>query len=193
MRFANRLVGIADVPVYRAGMENTPPKTSPKPLGQREQNPASSILPEEPAFWFRIFNEIGIINQLASTLLEAALPNGLKAADFRLLNHFVRLGGPRTPVELARSFQVTKGTMTHTVQKMSALGMVTLVPNGADGRSKWVDITDAGREAHAKTMVSLLPDMERAMAPLQGGEKSALQEALPALVALREALDKARD
>lgn len=173
------------VPSYRARMETSSPNAKPTDV--------TAPLDDAPAFWFRLFNEIGIINQLSTTQLEASLPKGLKAADFRLLNHFMRLGGPRTPVALAQSFQVTKGTMTHTLQKMSGLGLVTLAPNGGDGRSKLVDITEAGRQAHAQALRNLLPSMEGALGNFDAAVMADLQTALPALAKLREALDKARD
>ncbi len=146
-----------------------------------------------PTFLFRLLNEIGIISQLSTAVLEKTLPDGLKAADFRLLNHFVRLGGPRTPVELARSFQITKGTMTHTLQKMTKLGLVEIAPHGGDGRSKWVDITEAGRRAHAQSLGQLLPEIENILEMLDPAVEAELKNALPALVALRELLDRARD
>ncbi|MFK7793583.1 MAG: MarR family winged helix-turn-helix transcriptional regulator [Devosiaceae bacterium] len=146
-----------------------------------------------PTLWFQIFNEIGIINQLSTTQLERTLPTGLKFADFRVLNHFMRLGGPRTPLALANSFQVTKGTMTHTLQKLDRLGLITIAAHAKDGRSKLVDITDAGRTAHAQSLAGLLPSMEGVVQGLDPTVETALRDALPALSALREALDKARD
>lgn len=185
LRVPEALLGRMDVPVYSEVMVAHPPPS--------ETSPPPSDASEGSAFWFQLFNEIGIISQLSTSVLENALPDGLKAADFRVLNHFMRLGGPRTPVQLARSFQVTKGTMTHTIQKMSGLGLITIVPHGDDGRSKWVDITQAGRDAHAKALARLGPDMESVFSRLHPTVKEELHAALPALAALRNVLDKARD
>ena len=68
----------------------------------------------EPELLFTLFNEIGIGNQLSSTRFERALPKGLTTSQFSVLNNFVRLGGTRSPKQLANAFQVTKGAMTNT-------------------------------------------------------------------------------
>ena len=52
---------------------------------------------------FQLFNEIGIIQQLVNTRFERALPDGLTASQFGVLNHFVRLGGERAPSDLGRN------------------------------------------------------------------------------------------
>lgn len=39
---------------------------------------------------FRVMNEIGIIDQLGTTLFERAMPHGLTLPQFIVLNHFVR-------------------------------------------------------------------------------------------------------
>ncbi|MGH6951145.1 MAG: MarR family winged helix-turn-helix transcriptional regulator, partial [Vitreimonas sp.] len=64
---------------------------------------------------FRALNEIGIINQLAQTIFERVMPAGMTLAQFIVLNHFVRLGGSRSPAELASAFQLTRATMTSTL------------------------------------------------------------------------------
>ena len=83
---------------------------------------------------FEFFNEIGIINQLSSTRFERVLPPGLSLAQFSVLNNFARLGGTRTPAQLASAFQVTKGAMTNTLKKLAAGGYINITPDPADGR-----------------------------------------------------------
>ncbi|MEQ9315924.1 MAG: MarR family transcriptional regulator, partial [Henriciella sp.] len=94
---------------------------------------------------FRLFNEIGIISQLGSTAFERVLPHGLTQAQFTLLNHCVRLGDNKTPAYLAAAFQVTRGTLTSTLQRLEQKGFIRLAPDDQDGRSKRVLLTDAGR------------------------------------------------
>ncbi|MEQ1783915.1 MAG: helix-turn-helix domain-containing protein, partial [Hyphomonadaceae bacterium] len=88
--------------------------------------------------YFRLFTEIGIINQLSSNRLERELPDGMSLAQFGVLNHFVRLGGQWAPTRLARAFQVTKGAMTNTLQRLEAQGLVKVVPDPKDARAKLV-------------------------------------------------------
>src|SRR6266849_4446748 len=85
---------------------------------------------------FRVMNEIGIIDQLGSTLFERSMPFGLTLPQFVVLNHFVRVGGDRSPVELASAIQVTKATMTSTLQRLQRKGFVTSVPDATAGRLK---------------------------------------------------------
>lgn len=49
---------------------------------------------------FRVMNEIGIIDQLERNLFERVLPHDLTVPQFIVVNHFVRLGGDRSPHEL---------------------------------------------------------------------------------------------
>ncbi len=93
---------------------------------------------------FDFFTEIGIIAQLSQSRLQQALPGGLKLSHFTVLNHFARRGGEQSPAELARAFQVTKGAMTNTVQRLAARGLVAVRPDPRDGRAKLVSPTPAG-------------------------------------------------
>ncbi len=138
---------------------------------------------------FRVMNEIGIIDQLGTTLFERSLPHALTLPQFVVLNHFVRLGGDRTPVELADAIQVTKATMTSTLQRLEAKGFISVTPDPKDGRSKRVAITAQGRAARTdslKAMARDLADMETSL----GAAK--LEAALPLLSKLRVFLDQRR-
>jgi lipopolysaccharide export system permease protein len=73
----------------------------------------------DPAL-FALLNEIGIIEQLARNRFERAQPDGLRLPHFAVLNHLVRLGDGRTPGQIARAFQLTKATMTNTLQRLEA-------------------------------------------------------------------------
>lgn len=138
---------------------------------------------------FRLFNEIGIIAQLSRALLEAAMPDGMVYPHFVVLNHLVRVGDGKTPLELARAFQVPKTSMTHTLAGLERAGYVSVGPNPEDGRSKLVSITAAGRSFRDDVIARLGPDLERLAASLGPGRASAL---LPDLEALRDVLDRSR-
>lgn len=149
--------------------------------------PASQ--PDPAAFEF--FNEIGIIDQLAGTMLERALPRGMTRAQFAVLNHFVRLGHhERSPAQLASAFQVTRPTMTSTLNRMARAGLVVIRADPLDGRGKLVALTQNGhkaREAALAAMVPLLPMLDAVVDPAE------LAQLLPVLRRLRIALDAARD
>ena len=147
----------------------------------REQNTAGL---------FEFFNEIGIIEQLSRALLEARLPDGLIAPHFTVLNHLIRVGDGRAPIEMARAFQVPKTTLTHTLKGLDALGLIEMRPNPADGRSKLVYITKAGVHLRNDVIDSMGPEFQRLA---QGFELSRLTEALPVLRDLRVFLDENRN
>jgi DNA-binding MarR family transcriptional regulator len=138
---------------------------------------------------FRLLNEIGIIEQLARSRFERLQPDGLPLSQFTVLNHFVRLGGERNLVALARAFQVTKASMTNTVQKLAARGWVRLRPDPADGRAKLVSLTPAGRLARQRAIARL----EGFLAELgQAFPDREVADALPFLTRLRQHLDATR-
>lgn len=137
----------------------------------------------------QVFTEIGIIDQLARTQLERVLPPGLSEAQFTVLNHFARRGGIESPVQLASAFQVTRGAMTNTLQRLEARGFVTVAGDPADGRRKLVSITPAGLAAHEAGLIAMRPYLERLRAAFADADFAA---ALPFLRALRAWLDDNR-
>lgn len=140
--------------------------------------------------YFRLFNEIGIIEQLARTTFEARLPPGFVVAQFSVLNHLVRVGDGRTPLAIARAFQVPKTSMTHTLGVLEREGLIEIRKNPGDGRSKLVYITSAGERFREQAIASLTPDLEKIMPVLPPDEVMTL---LPVLERLRSFLDKDRE
>ena len=138
---------------------------------------------------FRIFNEIGIISQLSSAVLSRVLPRGLSMAQFGVLNHFVRLGGERTPARLAEAFQVTRGAMTNTLSRLEAQGFIEMRPDPEDGRGKLVTITEAGRAAREDALKVLMTEVGKVRDKI---DWEGLAEILPKLEALRKVLDEER-
>jgi DNA-binding MarR family transcriptional regulator len=69
---------------------------------------------------------------------------GLKITQYSLLAHADKLG-PVAPGELARRMDMGASTLTRNLQPLIAAGWLTL-GEGADARSRLVQITEAGRE-----------------------------------------------
>lgn len=139
---------------------------------------------------FRVMNEIGIIDQLGRNLFERVLPHALTVPQFIVLNHFVRLGGDRSPHELARALQVTKPTMTSTLQRLESKGFIKVVPDPKDGRGKRVSLTAAGRRARDRSIAALAPRLESLTNAIGATE---LETALPFLTTVRKYLDEHRE
>lgn len=138
---------------------------------------------------FQILNEIGIIAQLSQTIFERVMPPGITLPQFTVLNHFARLGGTRSPAELASAFQVTRATMTSTLQRLEGKGLVSITPDPADGRGKRVALTEAGLAMRQRCIAALGPELARLETR---DEDSASGILLEGLVRLRKHLDGSR-
>jgi DNA-binding MarR family transcriptional regulator len=133
-----------------------------RPVRTRAKQPtaptAAAAAPQAPAdpLAFQLLNEVGIISQLAQNRAARLLAPALNLSQFTVLNHFTRLGGERSLVQLANAMQVTKGAMTNTVARLQAKGLVVVEPDPQDGRGKRVSLTAAGqaeREAAVRQLV----------------------------------------
>lgn len=138
---------------------------------------------------FRLFTEIGIIEQLARNRLERSLPDDLKMSQFIVLNHLARLGGEWSPARLAAAFQVTKGAMTNSLQRLEMRGLVLVKPDPNDGRGKRVSLTKSGLKMrlHCVDAVRpLLAELSREVADKD------IETALPTLEKIKRYLDTHR-
>jgi DNA-binding MarR family transcriptional regulator len=93
-------------------------------------------------------------------------------------------------VSLARAFQVTKGTMSHTLSGLSGRGFIRVEPHETDRRSKLVFLTEAGRRFQREAIVSLGPLLAKLG---QDFDLERLIAAVPVLREVREVLDANRD
>lgn len=140
--------------------------------------------------FFRFFTEVGIINQLSRAMIEARLPADLTATHFGLMSHLVRRPEGETPLQLANAFQLPKTTITHMIKVLQRHGMVDVVPNAADGRSKLVVATPAAGGFLAEKIQEMQPDLAGAIKEIGIGPFEAV---LPELEEIRIYLDAARD
>ena len=104
-----------------------------------------------------LFSEISAIDHLFKVQLSKTLPMGMELSHFAVLNHFTTLQGEKTPAQLARSFNVTKGAITNTLTKLSQMGYVHIRPDWDDGRKKLVSLSKAGRNARDNAVSSIEP------------------------------------
>lgn len=144
--------------------------------------------PEETLFQF--FTEVGILAQLSRALFEARLPDGFTLSQFTVLNHLIRVKDGRTPLELARAFQVPKTSMTHSLSVLERHGLVRIAANARDGRSKCVWITEAGRAFRHDAVTGMVPDMAAIASRFPSAR---VGDMLPVLGELRRTMDAMRD
>ena len=90
--------------------------------------------------------------------LTRALPEGMEISHFSVLNNLAWHDGEKTPAQLAETFNVTRGAMTNTLNKLVWAGYVHIRPDWDDARRKMVAISPAGRNArdHAIRQISPL-------------------------------------
>lgn len=133
-----------------------------------------------------LFSEILTIDQLVRNRISRALPRGMELSHFSVLNALARAGAERTPAQLARSFHLTRGAMTNTLNKLEWAGWIHVRPDWDDARRKLVSISPAGLSARNAALDSILPIMADAVDSL--GE-TRLKSILPALRELRQGLE----
>ncbi len=142
------------------------------------------------ALYFQLFNEIGILSQLSRAMFEARLEHGFLLPHFSVLNHLIRVGDGKTPLNLSRAFQVPKASMTHTLAGLAKAGYIEMLENEKDKRSKLIYITDAGRKFRDAAIRSFAPDVDEIAQHFSMEDAEAI---VPTLQSLRETLDKMRD
>ena len=133
-----------------------------------------------------LFSEILTNEQLIRNRLSRVLPRGMEISHFSVLNHLARMGGERSPGQLARSFHVTRGAMTNTLGRLEWAGYVHIRPDWDDARRKMVAISPAGRRARDTALNAITPLVSE-MVEEVGAEK--VRAALPVLRELRGKLE----
>ena len=110
-----------------------------------------------------LFSEISAIDHLLKSRLTKMLPAGMEPSHFAILNHFSLIDGEKTPAQLAKSFNVTKGAITNTLNKLSKMGYVHVRPDWDDGRRKMVSISKTGKTARDEAVASIEPLIDSLM------------------------------
>lgn len=132
-----------------------------------------------------LFAEIFMVDQLARTRLNRTLPKGMELSHFFLLNHLENATEPRTPAQLAKTFNLTRGAMTNTLNKLEWAGHINISPDWEDARRKLVVISPAGRRARAAAMDEIAPIITE-IVESAGIERT--KNSLPVLRQIRESL-----
>jgi DNA-binding MarR family transcriptional regulator len=79
---------------------------------------------------------------------------GLTYAEFDVLMVLNRAAPPyrMKPSELSKSLLLTSGGISNVLQRLTAAGFVEREANAGDARSRWVQLTDKGREQAREAM-----------------------------------------
>ncbi|MEM9425724.1 MAG: MarR family transcriptional regulator [Pseudomonadota bacterium] len=139
---------------------------------------------ENDALAVALFSEIFMADQLARSRVAKALPKGMELSHFSVLNLLAR-GGEKSPADLARAFNVTRGAMTNTIGKLEWAGYVHVRPDWDDARRKHVAISPAGSKARDAAYSAIEPIFEDAVNAI-GRDK--VRSAVPVIRELRRLL-----
>ncbi|MDJ0640521.1 MAG: MarR family transcriptional regulator [Paracoccaceae bacterium] len=129
-----------------------------------------------------LFSEIFMADQLARSRLAKVLPKGMELSHFSVLHHLARGGVEKSPAELARAFNVTRGAMTNTISKLEWAGYVHVRPDWDDARRKHISISPAGTKARDAALEAIAPILAEAVKAI-GPDR--VKHALPVLRELR--------
>ncbi|PRY75700.1 DNA-binding MarR family transcriptional regulator [Yoonia maritima] len=129
-----------------------------------------------------LFSEILVVDQLARASVARVLPKGMELSHFSVLNQLGHAGMERTPAQLAKTFHLTRGAMTNTVNKLERAGWVHIRPDWDDARRKMVSISPAGQAARDAALAAIAPVIAEVVKEV-GADK--VRIALPVLRELR--------
>ena len=133
-----------------------------------------------------LFGEILALEQLVRNRLAKVLPKGMELSHFSVLNQLSHTKIERTPAQIARSFRVTRGAITNTLNKLELSGYIHVRPDWEDARRKMVSISPAGTVARNNALAAVTPIMED-LARDMGEER--LKAIVPILRELRQKLE----
>ena len=104
-----------------------------------------------------LFGEILALEQLVRNRLAKVLPKGMELSHFSVLNQLSHTKIERTPAQIARSFRVTRGAITNTLNKLELSGYIHVRPDWEDARRKLVSISPAGIVARNNALTAVTP------------------------------------
>ena len=130
-----------------------------------------------------LFGEILALDQLVRARLAKVLPKGMELSHFSVLNQLSHTKIERTPAQIAKSFRVTRGAITNTLNKLELSGYIHIRPDWDDARRKMVSISPAGIVARNNALAAVTPIINELISEM--GEER-LKAIVPILRELRQ-------
>ena len=130
-----------------------------------------------------LFGEILALDQLVRNRLAKVLPKGMELSHFSVLNQLSHTKTERTPAQIAKSFRVTRGAITNTLNKLELSGYIHVRPDWDDARRKMVSISPAGILARNNALTAVTPIINELVSEM--GEER-LKAIVPILRELRQ-------
>ena len=132
-----------------------------------------------------LFSEILALDHLARGRISKVLPKGMELSHFIVLNYLSHVEREKSPAQLAKVFNLTRGAITNTLSKLEWAGYVHIRPDWDDARRKQVVISSAGRKARDIALSQIAPVL---MDTVGDDDDAGLRAALQALRQLRQRL-----
>ncbi|MCA3734737.1 MAG: MarR family transcriptional regulator [Phenylobacterium sp.] len=133
-----------------------------------------------------VLYELGAAEHALRAAVEARLPAPMSYTHFEVLRDFLRFGDGAPPAEIASRLRMSRGAVTHLLQRMEALGWIRLAGDDRDGRRKQVFLTPEGARMARAAATALRPGADRLKTDLNDNY---LKEGLAFLQALRRSLE----
>ncbi len=137
----------------------------------------------------RLLFDIWLVSRATTGVLDAALaPLGLTADEFALhsaLHHT----GPVTPSHLAELLAIPPTTISTHVRRLEQRGAIQRIPNPADGRSAFLQLTAQGTAAYHQARAIFLP----IHAQIEAALTVSVDAAQAVLAALHQAIRQTRE
>ena len=130
-----------------------------------------------------LFGEILALDQLVRNRLAKVLPKGMELSHFSVLNQLSHTKTERTPAQIAKSFRVTRGAITNTLNKLELSGYIHVRPDWDDARRKMISISPAGIVARKNALTAVTPIINELVSEM--GEER-LKAIVPILRELRQ-------
>ena len=130
-----------------------------------------------------LFGDILALDQLVRNRLAKVLPKGMELSHFSVLNQLSHTKIERTPAQIAKSFRVTRGAITNTLNKLELSGYIHVRPDWDDARRKMVSISPAGIVARNNALTAVTPIINELISEM--GEER-LKAIVPILRDLRQ-------
>lgn len=130
-----------------------------------------------------LFGEILALDQLVRARLAKVLPKGMELSHFSVLNQLSHTKIEKTPAQIAKSFRVTRGAITNTLNKLELSGYIHIRPDWDDARRKMVSISPAGIVARNNALAAVTPIINELISEM--GEER-LKAIVPILRDLRQ-------
>ena len=133
-----------------------------------------------------VLYELGAAEHALRAAVEARLPAPMSYTHYEVLRDFLRFGDGAPPAEIASRLRMSRGAVTHLLQRMEALGWIRLAGDDRDGRRKQVFLTPEGARMARAASTALRPGADRLKIDLNDNY---LKEGLVFLQALRRSLE----